>query len=77
MPGQVIGTVNVQIGQSPNPRVNNITYGGRSLKSANDLNLAGAVDGDVIVYQANTNTFIVEPVSAVIPHLDLIDGGLF
>jgi hypothetical protein len=76
MPGQIIGTVNVQIGQSPTPRVNNITYGGRSLKSANDLSLAGAQSGDVIVYQANTNSFIVEPASAVIPELDL-DSGFF
>jgi len=76
MPGQIIGTVNVQIGQSPKPRVNSITYGGRSLKSANDLSLIGAQSGDVIVYQANTNSFIVEPASAVIPELDL-DSGFF
>lgn len=70
MPGQIIGTVNVQVGQSPNPRVNTIQYGGRTLKSATDLELAGANDGDVIVYQANTNTFVVEPASAVLPGLD-------
>jgi hypothetical protein len=76
MPGQVIGTVNVQVGQSPNPRVNNITYGGRSLKSANDLDLAGAKDGDVIVFQASSNSFIVEPAANVIPELSL-DAGEF
>jgi len=70
MSGQVIGTVNVQIGPTVNPRVNNIAYGGRTLKSASDLELSGARQGDVIVYQANTNTFVVEPASAVIPDLD-------
>ena len=70
MPGQVIGTVNVQIGPTINPRVNTLTYGGRTLKSAIDLNLAGKGDGDVIVYQANTNSFIVEPVNALVPSLD-------
>ena len=76
MPGQVIGTVNVQVGQSVNPRVSTVAYGSRSLKSANDLSLVGAQDGDVIVYQANTNTFIVEPASSVIPELNL-DAGVF
>jgi hypothetical protein len=28
MPGQIIGTVNVQVGQQPNPRVSTISYGG-------------------------------------------------
>jgi hypothetical protein len=70
MPGQVIGTVNVQIGPTVNPRVNQIAYGGRTLKSASDLDLANKQDGDVIVYQANTNSFIVEPVSALVPSLD-------
>ena len=70
MPGQVIGTVNVQIGPSPNPRVNNITYGGRTLKSATDLQIAGGKTGDVIVYQANTNSFVVESVGSLTPSLD-------
>ena len=70
MPGQIIGTVNVQIGPTINPRVNSIAYGGRTLKSATDLNLMNKGDGDIIVYQANTNSFIVEPVSALIPSLD-------
>jgi hypothetical protein len=76
MAGQIIGTVNVQVGQSVNPRVSSVSYGNRSLKSANDLSLVGAQSGDVIVYQANTNSFIVEPASAVIPNLDL-DSGFF
>ena len=70
MPGQTIGTVNVQVGNQTNPRVNNINYGIRSLKGSTDLALTGAKQGDVIVYQANTNSFVVEPVTAVATNLD-------
>ena len=70
MPGQTIGTVNVQIGQSPNPRATTIQYGGRTLKSATDLQYRGANDGDVIVYQANTNSFVVENLGNITPNLD-------
>ena len=70
MPGQVIGTVNVQIGPTINPRVNTLTYGGRTLKSATDLDLANKTNGDVIVYQANTNSFVVSPVNSLVPSLD-------
>ena len=76
MAGQVIGTVNVQVGQSVNPRVSSVSYGSRSLKSANDLNLVGVQNGDVIVYQANTNSFIAEPAANVITNLNL-DAGQF
>jgi hypothetical protein len=72
--GQVIGTVNVQVGQTQNPRVSSISYGIKSLKSLNDVSMADAADGDVLVYQANTNSFILEPVEAVVPY---IDGGTF
>jgi predicted transcriptional regulator len=74
--GQVIGTVNVQMGQSANPRVSTVTYGSRTLKGAIDFNTQGIADGDVIVYQANTNSFISEPVSAL-QDISLIDGGFF
>jgi hypothetical protein len=70
MPNQTIGTVRVQVGQSSNPRVSSINYGTRSLKSANDLNLSGVSDGDVIVYEADTDSFITRPVSAVTSGLD-------
>lgn len=70
MPGQIIGTVNVQIGQVPNPRVNTIQYGGRTLKSATDLSLANATGGDVITYQANTNSFVLQSVGELAPDLD-------
>ena len=73
--GQVIGTVNVQVGGASSPRVTAIGYGkSNTLKGANDLSLAGAEDGDVIVYQANTNSFILQPVDAEIAN---IDGGTF
>lgn len=74
MPGQVIGTVNVQVGNATNPRVQSISYGVKnSLKTASDLSLAGVVDGDMIVYQANTNSFVMEP----IPTPTKLDGGTF
>jgi hypothetical protein len=73
--GQVIGTVNVQVGGSPRARVSTISYGGQnSLKSASDLNLSGAADGDVIVYEANTNSFVVQSIGA---DLGTVDGGGF
>jgi hypothetical protein len=70
MPGQIIGTVNVQVGSTQNPKINTLTYGGNKLKTATDLSLSGAADGDVITYQANTNSFIVQSVGALQPDLD-------
>ena len=70
MAGQVIGTVNVQVGQTQNPRVSTISYGARTLKSLSDVSTAGAQSGDVIVYDAATDSFNVEPASAAIPSLD-------
>jgi hypothetical protein len=73
MPGQTIGTVNVQVGSQVNPRVRTISYGGSySLKGANDLSMAGATDNDVIVYKAATNSFIIQPASVVV---EIVDGG--
>jgi hypothetical protein len=73
MPGQTIGTVNVQVGSQVNPRVRTISYGGNySLKGANDLSMAGATDNDVIVYKAATNSFIIQPASVVV---EIVDGG--
>lgn len=70
MPGQVIGTVNVQIGPSQNPRVNQITYGSRTLKSATDLSLANVAAGDIITYESATNSFVMKPAADVLPELD-------
>jgi hypothetical protein len=71
MPGQVIGTVNVQVGQPTSPRATTISYGGRnSLKSATDLSLANVANGDVIVYVEDTNSFVVKPPAAITPSLN-------
>jgi hypothetical protein len=75
MTGQVIGTVNVQVGGATRPRVTAIQYGGANqLKQATDLSMAGAQDGDVVVYNQQTNSFVVQPVAAELPRLD---GGTF
>lgn len=66
-------TISVRIGNQ-NPSTVQTTNGTRTLKSAADLSLAGAADGDVIVYNQTTNSFIVEPANSV---LGDIDGGIF
>lgn len=75
MPGQTIGTVNVQIGQPTNPRAIAINYGtGRTLKSLTDVNASAAVTGDTLIYDSTTDTFIVEPIT----NTNLrIDNGYF
>jgi hypothetical protein len=70
MPGQTIGTVNVQVNTQKTSSVRSISYGARTLKSATDLSITGAADGDVMVYQANTNTFKLAPVTAAGASLD-------
>lgn len=73
MPGQVIGTVNVQVNKQQSSSVKSVGYGIRSLKGSTDLSLVSANTGDAIVYQANTNSFIVAPVSGITG----IDAGTF
>jgi hypothetical protein len=73
MPGQVIGTVNVQVGNQQGGTVK-LTQAPRTLKGSTDLSLAGAAQGDVILYQANTNSFVVAPVDT---SLKDIDAGTF
>jgi hypothetical protein len=70
MPGQTIGTVNVQVNTQKTSSVRSIAYGGRTLKSATDLSITGATDGDVVVYEADTNSFKLAPVSGVAASLD-------
>jgi hypothetical protein len=77
-----IGTIKVTVGTPTNPRATSITYGSRTLKSATDLNLNGVIDGDAIVYQANTNSFVTSNTIAVAENaigvaLEVIDGGIF
>ena len=77
-----IGNITVTVGNATNPRATAVTYGSRTLKSATDLNLANVVDGDTIVYQANTNSFVMantvaiaeQVITGLIGH---VDGGSF
>jgi len=75
MPGQVIGTVNVQVNKQQSGTVRTLTNGIRSLKGSTDLSLVSANTGDAIIYQANTNSFVVAPVSAA--GISGIDAGEF
>ena len=74
MPGQVIGTVNVQVGPTTNPRVNTLNYGNRSLKSANDVDLNGIQENGILAYQANNQIFVATTLNDLHPNLD---AGLF
>jgi hypothetical protein len=70
MPGQVIGTVNVQVNKQQSSSVRSLNYGIRSLKGSTDLSLSDVQDGDVITYQANTNSFKVQSIGELNPDLD-------
>lgn len=74
MPGQIIGTVNVQVGEAINPRVNTLTYGNRSLKSANDVDLNGIQENGILAYRANNQMFVATAINDLNPRLD---AGLF
>lgn len=75
MAGQTIGTVNVQVNKQQPSKVTTTIGGRTTLKSASDLSLVGAEEGDVISYIANTNTFQVKSVSALA--IPKIDGGRY
>jgi ABC-type uncharacterized transport system ATPase component len=71
-----IGSINVTLGNQSSPQVQTVSYGQKqALKNATDLSLAGAQDGDVIVYDANTNSFVVEPTPAA--SITNLDAGTF
>ena len=70
MPGQVIGTVNVQVNSQTGGRVSSVNYGIRSLKGSTDLSMVAAADGDVITYNSANNSFAVSPVNVVITTID-------
>lgn len=70
-----IGTVKVQVGQQQGGTVRSISYGNRSIKGSSDLSMSVAEDGDAVIYQANTNSFVVAPVSA--KGISSIKGGTF
>jgi hypothetical protein len=73
MPGQVIGTVNVQVNKQQNQTVRQLNYGIRSLQGSTDLSLVNVQNDDVIVYQANTNSFVVKSVQDAVD----LDAGFF
>ena len=73
MAGQTIGTVNVQVNKQQPSKVTTTIGARTTLKSASDLTLAGAEDGDVVSYIAATNSFAVKPVSPLA--ITKIDGG--
>ena len=73
MPGQTIGTVNVQVGSSPQ-RVRTLSYGTSTLKALSDVDMSGAQDRDVVTYIASTNSFVISP--AENSRL-IIDNGFF
>jgi hypothetical protein len=73
MPGQVIGTVNVQVNKQQNQTVRQLNYGIRSLQGSTDLSLVNVQDNDVIVYQANTSSFVVKSVQDAVD----LDAGFF
>ena len=62
-------TVRVTIGQNK-PTVTALSYGTRTLKSASDVSLVGAQDGYALIYNANTDSFVVGPASGVVLSLD-------
>jgi hypothetical protein len=70
-----INTIKVRVNSQQGETVRAISYGSRELKSSSDLSFVGATDGDAIVYQANTNSFVVAPVDS--KGISTVDGGLF
>jgi hypothetical protein len=74
MPGQTIGTVNVQVGSQVNPRVTSLSYGSRTLKSLTDLSLESKANGSSIIYNSSTDSFILGQPTSSVPS---IDAGTF
>jgi hypothetical protein len=71
MATQTIGTISVRTQRPETARVTIGTGGGgvSQLKNLTDVNIVGAQDGYVLVYQANTNTYTFSPY--------IIDDGYF
>jgi len=63
--------INVRVGGDSRPRIT--TVGGRQkLKDSTDLAFVDVADGDIIVYQANTNSFIMESIGESVHSVALI-----
>lgn len=65
-----IQTVKVEVNKQQNQTVRQLNYGIRTLKGSTDLSMTDATDKDIIVYQANTDTFVVKPINDLNPDLD-------
>jgi hypothetical protein len=73
--------LNVRINNLSQPRVTAISYGKNYLlKTANDLNFPSFEDGDVVSYQANTQTFTAESPMTLAQNIENyinLDAGFF
>lgn len=65
-----ISAVKVEVNKQQTSSVRQLNYGIRSLKGSSDLSMVDVTDKDIIVYQANTDSFIVKSVSELNPDLD-------
>ena len=68
-----IGKITVTNG-TPGGTVRSITYGGRTLKSATDLSIASHANGASIIYNANTDSFVLGQPTATVA---AVDAGTF
>ena len=66
-------TINVKVGNKP-ATVQSINYGSKTIKGSADLSLAGAQQGDAILFDSANNTFYVAPALSTVSD---IDAGLF
>ena len=64
----------VTVSQQQPIKIQNLSYGVRTLKGSTDLVMVNPSEGDVIVYKANTNSFVVEPIYKT--NID-VDNGFF
>jgi hypothetical protein len=62
--------IQVKVNSQQSGTVRSLNYGIRTLKGSADLSIAGATNSDVIVYQANTNSFVLQSVGELVPDLD-------
>lgn len=65
--------IKVEVGNKP-ATVQSVNYGSKTIRGSADLTLAGAQNGDVIIYDSANNNFHVTSISAAITD---IDAGLF
>lgn len=66
--------IKVQVNKQQKQTVQALSYGANSLKTASDLDMSHAQEGDVIAYKASTNSFVVQ---RVVDSYLTIDNGFF